>query len=678
MTFNGPTIYQHSLGVTTLTPTSPTSYTATTDIANFPQDHSAAATATIKNLSTNTTTTAPITRHADHTASFVFQANVPANAASIEYEITVTNGNATPQIVRVKPYNRTVPIWKPIPTQQATVGTPSSFKISDYNDVSKPIPGATYTYTVEDALPAGLSFDGTDKITGTPTTPGTTTVELVCTRTLPDNQGTVSSTTTVTYKVEAANVPAPVLGTPHATLSGSQGNIYNVSVTVTNMPTGARAEIRTMDNTKIKDGTISGSTINFSGITVPADQQSITVKIVLIDQDGKEYTSEPITPSNVIPPTWKTIPAQQATVGTLSTLNLPDYNNNTPPIPGVTYSYSIVGTVPGANISTSNQLRYTPSSAGTQSITVRMTRATGDPQTPQVSKDYTITYTVKEKEAPAPVLGTPQVAPSNGSQGDTYDISVSVTNLPSGARAELRSGTTKLLDGTISGSKINFTNVVVPADQQSITVKIVLIANTKEYTSNEVGLYNELVPVWNANFPTSLEGQVGKALNITLTNAVDNPNKGTLVFSKVAGPSWINITPVGALSGTPDEESPVDGFALEIGVARILPAGASASQTAIITSPVIKVIITKEPDNPSPAIEVVVYPNPFTETLHVDVDADMNLSSYFIYDSKGNLVDQGVLQVGPNTIDVSKLPHGFFALKLTDRSGKSKTVKVVK
>ncbi len=95
----------------------------------------------------------------------------------------------------------------------ATVGTPYEF---DVTATGTPAP----TYTVTGELPAGLTFDETTgSLTGTPTTPGTTTFTITA-----DNGTAPADSVEYTLTVQAADVPAPGgggTGTGAGTTSGT-------------------------------------------------------------------------------------------------------------------------------------------------------------------------------------------------------------------------------------------------------------------------------------------------------------------------------------------------------------------------------------------------------------------------------------------------------------------------
>lgn len=59
--------------------------------------------------------------------------------------------------------------------------------------------------------------------------------------------------------------------------------------------------------------------------------------------------------------------------------------------------------------------------------------------------------------------------------------------------------------------------------------------------------------------------------------------------------------------------------------------------------------------------QISIYPNPATQVLTVETEA---VATYCIYDLQGKAVMKGTLQSGKNTLDVSSLAKGFYAIKI--------------
>ncbi len=74
--------------------------------------------------------------------------------------------------------------------------------------------------------------------------------------------------------------------------------------------------------------------------------------------------------------------------------------------------------------------------------------------------------------------------------------------------------------------------------------------------------------------------------------------------------------------------------------------------------------------------ELVIYPNPATNLLHLDNNA-IN-TTYRVMDILGTTILQGKLQQGNNNISLAGLPHGLYLVELTDTDGNRIVRKIVK
>lgn len=70
--------------------------------------------------------------------------------------------------------------------------------------------------------------------------------------------------------------------------------------------------------------------------------------------------------------------------------------------------------------------------------------------------------------------------------------------------------------------------------------------------------------------------------------------------------------------------------------------------------------------NNNPATALTVYPNPFTNELHLTIKSNSEIE---IFDLKGMLVYTSFLPLGETTLNLEKLKKGLYIMKLTDDSG---------
>jgi len=74
--------------------------------------------------------------------------------------------------------------------------------------------------------------------------------------------------------------------------------------------------------------------------------------------------------------------------------------------------------------------------------------------------------------------------------------------------------------------------------------------------------------------------------------------------------------------------------------------------------------------------QITIYPNPFSNTLHID--GIESVTKYGLFNIIGIIEQSGVLQKGSNELPISTLPPGMYLLQLTDEQGRKTMKKVVK
>ena len=73
-----------------------------------------------------------------------------------------------------------------------------------------------------------------------------------------------------------------------------------------------------------------------------------------------------------------------------------------------------------------------------------------------------------------------------------------------------------------------------------------------------------------------------------------------------------------------------------------------------------------------------IWPNPATETVHIQMDTDNNGCSYQLFDMSGKLLQGGRLTDNNDEIDVRNLVAGTYLLKVEDSNHQTQTTKIVK
>ncbi len=287
--------------------------------------------------------------------------------------------------------------------------------------------GATLTWSAT-GLPAGLSISSsTGTISGTPTTPGSSSVTVKATDGA-GYSGTASFTWTVTNTVAVANP-----GT-QSSLSGTA--ITPVTDSATDSQSGATL---TWSATGLPAGlSISSSTGTISGTPTTAGSSSVTVKAT----DGAGFSgtaSFTWTISNTV---------AVANPGNQSSLSgsaiTPVTDSATDSQSGATLTWSATGLPAGLSISSSTgTISGTPTTPGSSSVTVKATDPSG------ANGSTTFTWTISNTVAVAnpgnqsAVTGT-AITPVTDSATDSQSgatLTWSATGLPAGLSINSSSGT---------------------------------------------------------------------------------------------------------------------------------------------------------------------------------------------------------------------------------------------
>jgi hypothetical protein len=77
--------------------------------------------------------------------------------------------------------------------------------------------------------------------------------------------------------------------------------------------------------------------------------------------------------------------------------------------------------------------------------------------------------------------------------------------------------------------------------------------------------------------------------------------------------------------------------------------------------------------------EVLVYPNPVTDLLNINVtNPDGKPITCILFDANGKMMYTGKLASGTNTVDMSKFPKGIYLLSLKNTDTEIKNMKIIK
>ncbi len=312
-------------------------------------------------------------------------ATVSVSATDSSNPATTNSGNVT---VTVNPVAATLTIGTP-PT--ATVNTPYTGTI--------PVSGGTAPYTCQQTggrLPAGLTLGNNCQITGTPTTPGTTTVNVTATDSA-NPANTVSSGVPVTVNPAGAML---TLGTPPAAT-------VNTPYTGTIPVSGGTAPYACLQTGgTLPAGLTLGNNCQITG--TPTATGTTTVTVQATDSANPAVTSTGNVPVTVNP----------ATGATLTLGNPPNATVNTPytgtiPVSGGSAPYTCVqagGTLPaGLSLGSNCQITGTPTAPGTTTVAITATDAANPSNTTTGNVPITVNGAAVMLTFGTPAAGTVNV-----------------------------------------------------------------------------------------------------------------------------------------------------------------------------------------------------------------------------------------------------------------------------
>ncbi|HMG81657.1 MAG TPA: putative Ig domain-containing protein, partial [Ferruginibacter sp.] len=352
-------------------------------------------------------------------------------------------------------------------TATATVGTAFTYTISATN--------APTGYTAT-PLPAGLSFNTTTGVlSGTPTTVGTTTVNISAT----NSSGTGNGTAVITV-----NPAKPVITSNTAT--GTVGTAFSYTITATNSPASYTAS-------PIPGGLSFNTTTGVLSGT-PSTAATTTISISATNAGGTGNGTVVITINPAVPVV--TSNTATGTVGTAFSYTITATNNPTSytasPIPGGLLFNTTTGVLSG-----------TPTTVGTTTISISATNAGG-----------TGNGTVVVMINPAKPVITSNTA--TGTVGTAFSYTITATNNPTSYTATPIPG----------GLSFNTTTGVLSGTPTTVATTTVSISATNGGGTGNgtvVVTINPAVPVVTSNTAT---GTVGTAFSYTIT-ATNSPTSYT-------------------------------------------------------------------------------------------------------------------------------------------------------
>ena len=278
-------------------------------------------------------------------------------------------------------------------TAAGTVGTPFSFTIN--------ATGLPTSYAAS-PLPAGLVRNAmTGVISGTPTTPGTTSVTLGATNTT----GTGNATLSIT--IAAAGI-APVITNSPLTATGTVGTPFGYTITATGSPTGYAAS-------PLPAGLVRNATTGvISGTPTTAGTTSVVLGATNVTGTGNATLIITVAAATVTPTITNSSLNETGTVGTPFSFAII--------ASGLPTSYTASSLPAGLSLaSATGVITGTPSAAGTTSVQLGAVNATG-------TGTATLTITVSAAGVAPVITNSPLTIAAT--VGVPFNFAITATGLP--------------------------------------------------------------------------------------------------------------------------------------------------------------------------------------------------------------------------------------------------------
>lgn len=407
------------------------------------------------------------------TAKVVDSSSVPDTVTAAE-TITVTTGGPSSGLTLT---TTTLP--------NGTVGVPYLGTIG--------VSGGTGPYScaiTSGTLPAGLSLSGCI-VSGTPTTPGTSTVTVKVT-----DSSNPALTTTGPETITIA--PAPLTLTTATLPNGTVGVPYSATIGVSG---GTSPYSCTITSGTLPAGLSLGSGCAVTGTPTTAGTATVTVKVT-------DSSNPTLTTSG--PETITIAPAPLS----LTTTKLPNGTVGVPysatiGVSGGTSPYSCTitsGTLPaGLSLGSGCAVSGTPTAAGTSTVTVKVTDSSNPAQTTSGPETITI--------APAPLTLTLSTLP-NGTVGVPYSATIGVSGGTAPYNCTITTGT--LPGGLTLGANCLVSGTPTTAGTSTVTVKVTDSSNPQETTTGQESITIDAAGA-SLVISTLPNGTVGVAYTGTVT-----------------------------------------------------------------------------------------------------------------------------------------------------------------
>ena len=419
----------------------------------------------------------------------------------------------------------------PQPPTITTSSLPGGTTGTAYSTTLQASSGTTpYTWSLSaGTLPAGLSLvSSTGVISGMPTTAGTVSITVKVT-------DAANNTATKALSIAVAAAPQPPTITTSSLPGGTTGTAYSTTLQASS---GTTPYTWSLSAGTLPAGlSLVSSTGVISGMPTTAGTVSITVKVTDAANNTATKALSIAVAAAPQPPTITTSSLPGGTTGTAYSTTLQASSGTTP------YTWSLsAGTLPAglSLVSSTGVISGTPTTAGTVSITVKVTDAANNTATKALSIAVAAAPqppTITTSSLPGGTTGTAYSTTLQASSGITpYTWSLSAGTLPAGL--SLVSST-----GVISGTPTT-------AGTVSITVKVTDAANNTATKALSIAVSAAPQPptITTSSLPG---GTTGTAYSTTL-QASSGTTPYTWSLSAGTLPAGLSlVSSTGVISGTP-------------------------------------------------------------------------------------------------------------------------------
>ncbi|BCJ42480.1 hypothetical protein GCM10010168_07780 [Actinoplanes ianthinogenes] len=381
--------------------------------------------------------------------------------------------------------------------QNATVGTAFSKTLAATGGTSP------YTWTAT-GLPAGLAISSAGVVSGTPTTAGTSTVTATAT-------DAAKRTGTATFTVTVAAQPA-------VTNPGTQQATVGKAGTLTLAGTGG-----TTPYTWTATGLPAGLTISSAGVVsgTATTAGTSTVTVTLTDAGGRTATAS-FSWVTANAPAITNPGTQNGTTGVAVSKTLAATGGTSP------YTWTATGLPAGLTISSAGVVSGTPTTAGSSTVAVTVTDATGR------ASSLSFTWAV----------ATPLVATKPSAQNGTTGVAGTLTLAGTGGTSPY----TWTATGLPAGLSVSTAGVVSGTPTTAGTATVTATVTDAAGRTSAVSFTWTVATPLVATNPGNQSATTGVAGTLTLTGT-----GGTAPYAWTATglPTGMTVSSAGVVSGTP-------------------------------------------------------------------------------------------------------------------------------